>query len=99
MKPAAVLIESSSSSSVVAPSLKPEMVRVATRIGSTPSRPTLQRSTARTILFTSTGSKSPFLFLTFIAEPDAGPRACSVSSRSRRSSASAIFIIPFRFPS
>ena len=42
------------------------MVRVATRIGSTPVRPSAQRATARTILLTSTGSRSPLRLRTRI---------------------------------
>jgi hypothetical protein len=60
----AVWIESWSSSRVVAPSYKPLIVRVATRIGSTSFKPALQRCTARTILLTSTGSKVPARFFT-----------------------------------
>src|SRR6476620_4531809 len=43
------------------------MVRVATRSGSTSGRPSLTRSTARTILLTSTGSVSPLRLRTRIA--------------------------------
>jgi hypothetical protein len=60
----AVRIDRSSSSRVVAPSASAEMVRVATRIGSTPSRPSEARAMALTILLTSTGSSSPLRFLT-----------------------------------
>ena len=44
---------------MVAPSYSPLIVLVATRSGSTSSSSSAQRSTARTILFTSTGSVSP----------------------------------------
>ena len=50
---------SSSRSIVVAPSWRPLIVRVATRIRSTRSRPRAARPTARTILLTSTGSSVP----------------------------------------
>src|SRR3546814_1201722 len=63
---AAVRIDSSSSSRVLAPSYSPEIVRVATRIGSTACRPSAQRCTARTILLRSTGSLSPLRLLTRI---------------------------------
>src|SRR5690606_9517754 len=61
---AAVRMDSSSSSRVLAPSYRPEMVRVATRIGSTGCRPSQQRVTARTILFRSTGSRRPLRLVT-----------------------------------
>src|SRR3546814_12525439 len=64
---AAVRIVSSSSSRVLEPSYSPEIVRVATRIGSTACRPSAQRCTARTILLRSTGSLSPLRLLTRIA--------------------------------
>ena len=54
MRPAAVWIESWSSSRVVAPSKRPLIVLVAIRSESTSERPTQQRPTARTILSTST---------------------------------------------
>ena len=73
MRPAAVRIDSSSSSRVVAPSARAEIVLVATRIGSTPGRPSAQRATAFTILFTSTSSKSPFRFLTRMLRLDSIP--------------------------
>ena len=66
INPAAVLIDNSSSSLVVAPSARADIVRVATRMGSTPIRPSAHRATALTILFTSTSSRSPFLFRTLI---------------------------------
>src|SRR5690606_30659207 len=61
---AAVRIDSSSSSRVVAPSYRPEMVRVATRIGSTACRPSAARVTARTILLRSTASLPPLRLVT-----------------------------------
>src|SRR5690606_19488140 len=61
---AAVRIDSSSSSAVVAPSYRPEMVRVATRIGSTACRPSAARVTARTILLRSTASLEPLRLVT-----------------------------------
>src|SRR3546814_185268 len=64
---AAVRFDSSSSSRVLAPSYSPEIVRVATRIGSTACRPSAQRCTARTILLRSTGSLPPLRLLTRIA--------------------------------
>ncbi len=63
---AAVWIESRSSSTVVAPSNRPLIVLVATLNGSTSSRSRAQRSTARTILFTSTSSRSPLRLRTCI---------------------------------
>ena len=59
MSPAAVWMESWSSSRVVAPSKRPLMVFVATRSVSTCGRPVQHRFTARTILFTSTASDAP----------------------------------------
>src|SRR4051794_13435087 len=60
------------------------MVRVATRIGSTSVRSPLTRSTARTILLTSTGSVSPFLLRTCIEVlPGAAVTVTSLSSRDR----------------
>ena len=56
---AAVWIDTSSSSRVVAPSYRPPMVRLATRMGSTWVRPAQQGCTARTILLTSTASEEP----------------------------------------
>ena len=69
---AAVRIDSSSSSRVVAPSYRPEMVRVATRIGSTACRPSQVRVTARTILLRSTGSRRPLRLVTLIVRLAAG---------------------------
>ena len=60
-------MDSSSSSWVVAPLYRPEMVRVATRIGSTACRPSQQRCTARTILFRSTSSVVPLRLVTLMA--------------------------------
>jgi len=60
-------MDSSSSSRVVAPLYRPEMVRVATRIGSTACRPSEERCTARTILFRSTSSVVPLRLVTLIA--------------------------------
>ena len=96
MKAADVRMESSSSSSVVAPSHRPEMVRVATRIGSTPPRPSAHRSTARTILLTSTGSRSPLRLRTLmVVDP-----LVSRSVPPTRSSVSAISlpVLPSRCP-
>src|SRR3954447_19972255 len=64
------------------------MVRVATRIGSTSARSPLTRSTARTILLTSTGSLSPLRLRTCIevlptARLDAAVTVTSLSSRDR----------------
>jgi len=56
MKPAAVAIDSWSSSWVVAPSNRPPMVRIATRLASTFGSPLQQRPTAFTILFKSASS-------------------------------------------
>ena len=64
MSPAAVRIDSSSSSRVVAPSARAAIVRVDTIIGSTPRSPSDARATALTILFTSTGSSMPLRFRT-----------------------------------
>ena len=64
MRPAAVRIESSSSSWVVEPSARAEIVRVETTIGSTPMRPSDARATALTILLRSTGSSAPLRFFT-----------------------------------
>ena len=66
INPAAVRIDNSSSSLVVAPSASADIVRVATRIGSTPISPSAQRATAFTILLTSTSSRSPFRLRTRI---------------------------------
>ena len=53
------------------------MVRVATRIGSTPRRPSEHEATAFTILLTSTGSRSPLRLRTrmptAVSMPAAGP--------------------------
>ena len=68
MNAAAVRMANSSSSTVVAPSQRPLMVRVATRMQSTPSSPALQRSTRRTILVTSTGSRLPSRLRTRMGE-------------------------------
>jgi len=51
---------------VVAPSYRPLMVFVATRNGSTSDRSVAHRSTARTILLTSTSSRSPLRLRTCI---------------------------------
>jgi len=59
-------MDSSSSSCVVAPLYRPEMVRVATRIGSTECRPSEERCTARTILFRSTSSVVPLRLVTLM---------------------------------
>ncbi len=77
-------IDRSSSSRVVAPSASAEIVRVATRIGSTPSRPSEARAIALTILLTSTGSSAPLRFLTRMppavgCPPDGGAGAFAVS--------------------
>ena len=56
---------------VLAPSASAEMVRVATRIGSTPSRPSDARAMALTILLTSTGSSAPLRLRTRMP-PDTG---------------------------
>ena len=64
MSPAAVRIDRSSSSRVVAPSASAEMVRVATRMGSTPSKPSDALAIELTILLTSTGSSAPLRFFT-----------------------------------
>ena len=66
MSSAAVRIDSSSSSAVVAPSYRPEIVRVATRIGSTACRPSAARVIARTILLRSTTSLAPLRLVTRI---------------------------------
>src|SRR4051794_39799080 len=62
------------------------MVLVATRSASTSARPTHDRFTARTILFTSTGSLDPFRFVTRIVvcggEASAASR-CAVQSGAR----------------
>src|ERR1700761_1590046 len=63
---AAVWIEIESSSRVDAPSKRPPIVLLATRIASTCGSPAQQRSTARTILFTSTGSRVPLRLRTCI---------------------------------
>src|SRR5215469_9256500 len=68
MSEAAVWIESRSSSLVVAPLYRPPIVLLATRMASTDCSPLQQRSTARTILLTSAGSRFPFRFRTCICE-------------------------------
>jgi hypothetical protein len=73
---AAVRMDSWSSSVVVAPSYRPLIVLVATRIGSTSARSPAQRSTARTILLTSTGSVSPLRLRTVMT-------VMALSSRAR----------------
>jgi hypothetical protein len=81
---AAVWIDSRSSSAVVAPSYRPLIVRVATRIGSTSARSPHTRSTARTILLTSTDSLSPFRFRTLmVVRVGASVTVTSLSSRDR----------------
>ena len=72
-------MDSSSSWRVVAPSARAEMVRVATRIGSTPRRPSEHEATELTILLTSTGSYSPLRLRTrmpmAVSIPAAGPES------------------------
>src|SRR5256885_8827074 len=63
---AEVWMERLSSSLVVAPSYRPPIVLVATLRTSTLARPCPQRWTARTILFTSTGSREPLRLRTCI---------------------------------
>ena len=75
MRPAAVRIDRLSSSFVVAPSASAEIVRVATRIGSTPSSPSDARAMAWTILFRSTASSWPLRFITRMPPPGAPPLA------------------------
>ena len=77
MRDAAVRMESSSSSRVVAPSYSPLMVRVATRSGSTLSSPPDDRSTARTIFITSAASSPPFRLRTcMVVDAVASGGAC-----------------------
>ncbi len=69
---------------MVAPSASAEIVRVATRIGSTPSSPSEARAMAFTILLTSTGSSAPLRFLTRMppavgCAPDGAAGAFAVS--------------------
>ena len=81
MSDAAVRMESSSSSRVVAPSYSPLMVRVATRSGSTLSSPPEERSTARTIFITSAGSSPPFRLRTcIVVDVAASGGTCSGAS-------------------
>ena len=78
MSDAAVRMESSSNSLVVAPSYSPLMVRVATRSGSTLSSPPEERSTARTIFITSAGSSPPFRLRTcMVVDAAASAGVCS----------------------
>ena len=76
---------------MVAPSYSPLMVLVATRSGSTSSSSTAQRCTARTILFTSTGSESPFRFRTCMpADPDFAAGRLGIGNRHRSLLASSL---------
>jgi hypothetical protein len=63
------------------------MVREATRMGSTPSSPALQRATARTILLTSTGSNDPSRLRTRIGLVSVSviaiPRSCGPIRRPK----------------
>src|SRR5215472_6356938 len=82
---AAVWMESRSSSFVVAPLYKPPIVLLATRMASTDCSPAQQRLTARTILFTSAGSRFPFRFRTCICEefPDEGNASTESGTAAR----------------
>src|SRR5207342_3465892 len=84
---AAVRIDNSSSSLVVAPSYKPEIVRVATRIGSTACNPSAARVTARTILLRSTASLAPLRLVTRMVVAVGGGVRSKMGEATRSASA------------